>query len=354
MTTKTILKSVFAYLVLHNLVIAQDIHFSQYAETPSSINPALVGVMYDTRVIVNYKSQWSNVVSSTNKYETMAFSFEQAIKHKKLKDNYFAVSANIFKESAGDASLKSLNPNFAISYLQKVNKQMKLSGGLQSGFFYRTIDVSKMRWDEQYNGYVYDSSLPSGELNVPRSSITSFDVGGGVNLNYIQSDRFLSSKDAAKFDVGISAYHYSLGRSSFISSSEKLQTRVCAYFNGDFNIPNSKNAIMPSFLYMRQGSNSQFIAGALFKFILGDQSTYTGNKKAYALSLGAFYRYRDAIVPSVLVQYNKYAIGISYDVNISALTPASNKRGGLEVMMRYNIFPGYGRNMGRSDTKPSY
>jgi hypothetical protein len=164
----------------------------------------------------------------------------------------------------------------------------------------------------------------------------------------------MSAKNAAKFDVGISAYHYSLGRSSFIVSSEKLLTRACAYFNGDFSIPGSINAIMPSFLYMRQGTNSEFVAGALFKFIIGDPSTYTALKKPRALAIGGYYRYKDAIIPSFLLQYNKYAVGISYDINVSALTPASNRIGGLEVMLRYNVLPGYGVNLGRTDTKPSY
>jgi type IX secretion system PorP/SprF family membrane protein len=351
MKTKYILNSVLSLVLMHQAVKAQDIHFSQYAETPSSINPALAGVVYNTRVSANFKDQWSAVAI---RYRTYGLSFEQTIKHRKLKSNYFAIAANIFRDEAGDAQLRTLNPNLGFAYFQKINKQMKVSGGLQSGFFYRTIDVSQLRWGEQYDGYSYNPELPSGEPSTPRSAITAFDIGAGVNLNYLQSDKFLSSKDAAKFDVGFAAYHYGLSRNSFIITSEKLKTRFCTYFNGDFNIPNSINAIMPSFLYMRQGSSSEFIAGALFKFILGDPSTYTGLKKPRALSIGGYYRFKDAIIPSILFQYNRYAYGISYDFNVSPLTPASKRRGGLEFMLRYNVFPGYGVNLGRNDTRASY
>jgi type IX secretion system PorP/SprF family membrane protein len=330
---------------------AQDIHFSQYAETPSIINPALAGVTYNTRVIANFKDQWTSVA---NRYRTIGLSFEQTIKHKKLKNNYFAIAANVFRDEAGDAHLTTLNPNLGVSYLQKINKQMKFSGGLQSGFFYRTIDVSNLRWGEQYDGYNYNASMPTGEPNTPRSSITAFDLGGGINLNYVQSDKFLSAKSAARFDVGVSAYHYGIGKNSFIVTSERLQTRICAYFNSEFAIPNSINAIMPSLLYMRQGPSSELIAGALFKIIIGDNSTYTSIKKPRSFAVGGYYRWRDAIVPSLLFQYNRYALGIAYDINISPLTPASNRRGGLEVMLRYNVVPGYGVNLGRRDTKASY
>jgi type IX secretion system PorP/SprF family membrane protein len=351
MKTKYIVNSLLAFLMVNQLSKAQDVHFSQYTETPSSINPALAGVHYNTRVIANFRTQWGSVATS---YQTIGFSFEQTIKAKKIKGSYFAVALNVFRDAAGDAKLNSLNPNLGISYIQRINKQMKVSGGLQGGLFYRTIDVSNLRWDKQFNGYEYDANLPNGETTTARSSITSYDLGGGVNFNFAQSEKFFSSKDGNKFDFGFSAYHYSIPANSFITTSEKLYTRFCTYANGDFNIPNSKNAIMPSFLYMRQGPSSQFMVGALFKFILVDQSLYTSNKKPAAISIGSQYRYKDAIIPMVLVQYDKYSFGASYDINVSALTPASKRNGGLEIMLRYNVSPGYGRNLGRGDTKASY
>lgn len=330
---------------------AQDIHFSQYTETPSILNPALAGVTYNTRVAANFKDQWSAVAT---RYRTIGLSFEQTIKHKKLKDNYFAIALNIFRDEAGDARLMTLNPNVGISYLQKVNKQMKLSGGLQGGFFYRTIDISNLKWGEQYDGYNFNPMLPTGEENTPKSSIYAFDLGGGINLNYVKSDQFLSAKNAIRFDAGFAAYHYGIGRSSFIVASEKLQTRFVGYFNSEFAIPNSINTIMPSILYMRQGPSQEIITGMMLKFIMGDPSTYTSIRKPRSLAIGGYYRWRDAVIPSVLFQYNTYAIGVAYDLNISALTPASNRRGGIEFMLRYNMLPSYGVNLGRRDTRASY
>ena len=351
MQTKKIVYSILASAFLVFTGRSQDVHFSQYAETPSSINPALAGVTYNTRVVGNFKSQWSSI---GNQYQTIGLSFDQTIKFKKLRNNYFAVSANVFQDQSGDANLKSLNPNLGFTYLQRINRQMKISGGLQSGLFYRTIDVTKLKWGEQYNGFTYDATLPSGEPNTPRSAVTSFDIDGGVNLNFVQSDKFLSAKNAMRFDLGVSAYHFNVGNNAFISSNENLNTRFCAYFNGDFNIPGTRNAIMPSILFMHQSPNTELILGAMFKFYLGDPSTYTSNKKPLALSLGGYYRYNDAIIPSLLFQMDKYALGISYDLNVSSLTPATNRNGGLEIMLRYNIYPGYGVNMGRSDSRPSY
>src|SRR5690606_5821196 len=124
------------------------------------------------------------------------------------KNNYFAFSVNVFRDQAGDARLRTLNPNLGLSYITRINRQFKASGGVQAGLLYKTIDLNGLRWGEQYNGYNYDPTRPTGEPETPRSAVTSFDIGAGLNLNFVQSERFVSAKDAAKFDVGFSAYHF--------------------------------------------------------------------------------------------------------------------------------------------------
>lgn len=352
MCKKNILKAVLLVAGMSQ-VSAQDRHFSQYAEMSSVINPALTGAIHNTRVTGGYRTQWGSVVGG-KAYQTYGVVFEQTIKHKKLKDNYFAVCGNIFRDIAGDSKMSNLTPNVGVAYVQKINRQMKITGGLQGGFIYKTIDVTGLTWDRQFNGYEYDPNRPSGETNVPRSAITAYDVGGGVNFSYAQSSKYISSLDGNKLNVGVAAYHYSIPSNSFFNSSEKLATRIVAYASGEILIPKTKNAVMPSILFMNQGPYSEFIVGSLFKFILADQSIRTTLKKPSSFAIGAQYRYKDAIIPTVLWQYDKYAIGVSYDINVSSLTPASRRNGGLEVMLRYNVSPGYGKNLGRGDTKASY
>jgi type IX secretion system PorP/SprF family membrane protein len=351
MSKKIIIKSFVVLSFVCQLAKAQDFHFSQYSEAGSAINPALAGVQYDTKLTANYKTQWGSVAKS---YQTYGVSYEQAIAHKKLKKQYLALAVNIFRDQSGDAKLSVLNPNIGMSYLRKLNKTVKGSIGFQTGFNYKTIDVNSLRWDKQFDGYTYDCNLPTGETT-PRSSLTSFDFGTGVNINYAKNDKlFISAKEGNKFNAGFAAYHFGYNKYSFIVSTEKLYARYCLYANGDFNIPGSKHSVMPSFLYMRQGPSSEFVIGALYKFILLDQSLMTGIKKPSAIAIGGQYRYKDAVIPCILLQYDKYAFGVSYDINVSALTPASKRYGGLEIMLRYNVSPGYGRNLGRGDTKPSY
>src|SRR5688572_18104538 len=112
-TSKKIAALSLVYFLACQGVKAQDIHFSQYAETPSSINPALAGVTYNTRVVGNYRTQWSSLGTQ---YQTIGLSFDQTIKFRKLRNNYFAMALNVFRDQAGDAKLTQLNPNLGLSF----------------------------------------------------------------------------------------------------------------------------------------------------------------------------------------------------------------------------------------------
>ena len=72
MKNNYIIKSFLACILLARTANAQDIHFSQFSETPASINPALAGVRYNTSITANYKDQWGSVAS---KYQTYGLAF---------------------------------------------------------------------------------------------------------------------------------------------------------------------------------------------------------------------------------------------------------------------------------------
>ncbi len=335
-------------LLASNFINAQDIHFSQYTEAPVVINPALITTSYDTRVIANYRTQWGSVAKA---YQTYGITFEQAIKHLKLKKNYIGIALNIYNDRAGDAKLNSLMPNIGINYITKSSKYSKLSGGVQIGMVYRTIDVSGLKWDAQYDGYAYNASLPNGEPSTPRSAITSIDLGAGINYHYAKSERYISAQDGAKCDVGFSAFHYSIPKNSFFNNSERLYTKYIFHANLDYGIKSAGIALVPSVIYMKQGPSTETTLGFLFKYIIEDQATYTNLKKASSLSFGVYYRLRDAVIPTLLYQVSKFAVGVAYDINVSQLTPASKLQGGLEITLRYNTSPGYGRALGNSINK---
>lgn len=351
---KAIYRFVFTGMIvlLASNAESQDIHFSQYLETPTTLNPALFGLNYDTRIIANYRNQWSYVTSASKAYQTYGISYDGGT-GKKLRGKRIGWGLNIVRDVAGDSKMSSLLPSLGFSYIGRINRHTKASAGFQFGLNYRTVSTSNLRWGAQYRNYEYDASLPNGEQPA-HSSILSTDFGGGVHYSYSQSEKYISSKDGSKFDFGMAAYHFSVPKSSFFTTTEKIMTRYVFYTTGEFFVPKMRIALDPSIIFNLQGKNREFITGLMFKYVITDESKFTSIKKPSAISFGASYRYKDAIIPAFLWQYDKYAIGFAYDVNVSQLTPASKLKGGLEIMLRYNASSGYGRNLGRTDTKASY
>ena len=345
-------KNVF---LLSNLLIglsvnAQDIHFSQFNETPVVINPALSCTAYDTRIIANYKNQWANVASP---YQTYGLSIEKALKHLKLKKSYIGMSLTVYNDKAGDAGLGTLTANLGCNAVIKTGKFSKLSAGIGGGIIYRTINPAKLRWESQYDGYAYNNATASGEAT-PNNTLLQGDFVGGVVYHYAKSERYISAQDGTKFDIGVSVFHFNKPKYSFVTSGDKQYAKFVGHANFDIGIKDAHAAIVPSIIYMRQGPSQEIDAGFMFKYIIQDQSVYTGVKKASAISAGVFYRVGDAIIPSLLLQFDKYAIGASYDLNISKLSSASKSKGGLEISLRFNTSPGYGKSLGGSFNRPTY
>ena len=83
-----------------------------------------------------------------------------------------------------------------------------------------------------------------------------------------------------------------------------------------------------------QGGARQGQGGLFYSYNLGENEA---NEKIN-ISAGLFYRWKDAFMPVVKLDYYKMSIGITYDINTSKLKTASQLRGGYEVTLSYRAF----------------
>jgi hypothetical protein len=51
--------------------------------------------------------------------------------------------------------------------------------------------------------------------------------------------------------------------------------------------------------------------------------------------LGSWYRFNDAVIPYIGLEFSGIHIGATYDANTSSLKPATNTRGGMEISLIY-------------------
>lgn len=347
MTVLTIKKAFFIAVLIGSVnctpVSAQDIHFSQFDETPLQLNPANAAVHHDVSVIANYKNQWQSVGAP---YKTFALSGEMKLLKKKKQN--LGLGIDFFNDKAGDSQMGSNQANLSLSGIIPLNTKSLISGGLMCGFGQRSMSGGKLSWGKQYNGMDYDASLPTGEISLV-SSFTFLDLGAGVQYSYGTNEMYISANDAKKVNIGVAVFHPHQPAYSFTGDkSEKLHMKLVFHGDASIGLKNTNLILKPSYIVFIQGATKEITPGMTFQYVLQESSKYTGIKKASAVSLGGYYRAKDALIVLVKYEYSNYAIGFSYDINLSKLRTVTSARGGLEISLRF-ITPGaFGKSTSRA------
>lgn len=299
---------------------AQDVHFSQFYNMPLLINPAMTGDFNaKARFIMNYKNQWRSV--SANPYNTIAFTADGILKKKK-----FGVGLIFISDNSGSARIRSNQIYLSASAKAHVDKNNYVTYGLQAGWAQHSNDLSKLTWNSQYDGQIINPTLESGEDFY--RSFNYFDISNGLHWKHLFEDKTESN-------IGVSAYHVTRPEFGFSSSSKQLNIRWCYYANTSLIITENTQ-LYPSILIMNQANVFEINVGLYYKRKLGLMSRYTGMYKPSYISLGAYCRINDAIIPFIKYDYNnQYAFGLSYDVNISKFHTATQKKGSTEFSILY-------------------
>lgn len=327
-------------------LFSQDIHFSQFNETPSLINPALTGSQYVLRAGAIYRNQWGSV---TVPYQTFGASFEMKLKASawEKQDPYrtktykkafsrMAAGLSFFNDKAGDGDMGSNHVNLSLATYIKTGSNSTISVGLQGTVVQRTVNFSNFIFSNQYNGTTYDPTINSME-DPGVGSFVYGDVAAGMLYNYIKNESSIGENDMVSWDMGAAVFHLNNPKQKYIAgSTERLYGKIVAHSKLLVGIPHSNVGLAPSVLAEFQGPQKEIVFGLMGKYYLKDDSRYTGYVRKSSIGLGAYYRYKDAVIVNLLLEIGQYAVGFSYDLNVSSLTKVSTLRGGPEVTLRFN------------------
>ena len=333
-------------IILESAVFSQDLHFSQYNENPSLVNPALTGANYVMRASVVYKDQWRSV---TVPYKTYGASYEMKLKAsnwdkvdpyktKTFKRSFSRLAAGVsfYSDKAGDGNMGTNQVNFSLASFIKSGEHGSFALGLQGGLVQKTVDYSKFVFSNQYNGTGYDPNLATGE-HYGAQSFSYPDFAAGLNWHYSKEESSIGENNTLKGNIGFSMYHINKPKQKFLlGTSEKLFSKYILHGQFLFGIPNSNVALDPSFMCQVQGPDKEILAGMMVKYYFRDDSKYTGYVKKNSIGFGGYYRVQDAVIVNLLLEFGQYAVGFSYDVNVSGLTKVSTLRGGPELTIRFN------------------
>lgn len=350
--------SLMGFLAIGLCANAQDIHFSQFYEDPLDLNPALCGA-YPGKIYgeLNYRSQWTSVMGGGMGFNTMAatFMYHNILKH--WDKGYLAPGLNFYNDKSGDAKIGITQVNFTLASGIYLNDKNCISAGLQAGWAQHSISMGSLQWDNQYINGQYDANAPTGEPNIG-NSFSYVDFAAGIMYHFGTGQTNMTSNDAIKANIGGAVYHVSQPTMSYYKQTEagtKLYMRYVVHGELQYGIQNSNITAIPGFVYYQQGPATEVNTGCKFRYVLRQESKYTGFSKGSAVDLGGYYRWNDAVIVLVGLEFGSYALGVSYDVNTSGLTPASNSRGGFEISLRLiNPNPFIGNTESGTTTKSMF
>ncbi|HXH17970.1 MAG TPA: PorP/SprF family type IX secretion system membrane protein [Chitinophagales bacterium] len=315
-----------AGIVTASVAVSQDIHFSQFYASPLTLNPAITGRMNgDYRLAAIYRGQWKSVTSdpSFTPYATPAASFDIPFIFGKKRNQALGAGILLVNDITNNKRLNTLHALVSVSYIKVLDNNFnhQLSIGLQGGIQQSSIKTSE---------FVFESQLttPGNPLADPIANANDSKTIPDINAGVLYSGRVI--KKLTLF-TGFSLFHIGEPNQSFFNNGEsKLPMRYVVHGGLDWGIT-GRLSLLPGVIFMAQEEAREINFGTN----LGIEVSEKPGKEA-TLYAGGWYRWDDAVIPMLGVELLKrFRVGLSYDVNISSLSDATNSKGGFEVSLIY-------------------
>lgn len=308
---------------------AQDIHLSQFFETPLLRNPALAGVFTgDIRLQGVYRNQWASVAYP---YKTSVFNGEYKFGVGNA-DDFMTIGLSTFYDVAGIQQLKTMQVLPVINFHKSLNgnKNSYLSAGFMAGFVQRQFSGKNLTFDNQYQAGRYNPFAPTAENFIGLNSSFA-DMATGLSYNS-------TIGEYTNYYVGASYWHFNKPKASYLATQIQLNPKW--QFNaGIKGWLSDKVELQAELNYLKQGPYTETIGGAIFSYSLTDRMADPDDAiSALKIGGGLLMRVNDAIIPMFKLSYNHIDVGLSYDINTSKLKSASQGAGGYELSISYRAF----------------
>jgi len=326
-------------LLLVDHLQAQDLHFSQFFNSPLTTNPANTGFIPDAdyRIGVHYRNQWSTVMSVP--YKTSSIFADAQLFRNQLENGWLGIGGVILHDEAGSGSLKSTKIYGSLAYHQMLGLSSLVSAGFNVGWANKQINITNLKFPDQFDGKFFDNNLPTSVLFSNRY-VSYIDVQAGMNYAYFPQENVY-------FNAGYSIHHVNRPKETFFAdptNQGRIPMRHIGFLNAILKV-NDRVIINPNVYFTTQAKARELMFGLNGNYNLSE----FGEKQLVA---GLYYRLGDAIAPMVGFELGTVKFTFSYDVTMSNLNKFNGYRGAGELNIIKKGF--YPENQDRQSLCPKF
>lgn len=320
-------------------IAAQDLHFSQFFNTPLTTNPANTGFIPDAdyRIGAHYRNQWSSIMATP--YKTVSAFLDFQVMRNKLENGWLGLGAVILSDRVGSGSLRSTKAYGSIAYHQMLGLSSLVSAGFNIGWANKTIDQAKLKFPDQFDGKFFDNTLPTSVV-LTNNNVSYLDVQAGMNYAYFPQENVY-------INAGYSIQHVNRPKESFFNdqtNNGRIPMRHTGFVNGIFKL-SDRVIVNPNAYFSMQARATELVLGMNANYNLSE----FGEKQLLA---GVYYRLGDAVIPMVGLEINNIQFAFSYDVSLSGIRTFNGYRGASELSIIKKGF--YPDNVDRKSLCPKF
>ncbi|MBL7772303.1 MAG: PorP/SprF family type IX secretion system membrane protein [Chitinophagaceae bacterium] len=297
---------------------AQDLHFSQYYNSPLLLNAANTGLLEvnDWRAGLQYRNQSGTIPVP---YNTFTFFADCGLMRNKWENSWLGTGLAMWRDVAGNGNLAltKVQGNLAAHVM---GENMSFSIGMSAAYSQRSVDFSKLTYDVQWDEFSFNSNLPNKETNTTQKT-AYLDLGTGVLFTFFNNNNLYGK-------ASLAVQHINRPKETFYGNQNKIGLRPIGNIELIFKA-SDKIMLTPSVYFTTQKKAMELVGGSLVNINTAEDASI----KASELILGFFYRNKDAIIAKGGYQFGNSRVMVSYDHTVSQLAEGNNGMGAFEVSL---------------------
>jgi len=305
-------------LLFTSFVNAQDIVLSQPFMSGQFLSPASVGNgLYSRRIKGNLKAQ---MIDGNNLYQTIVVGMDTRFKSAdENSKNYLGIGGQIVSDQVNNGLMQSNYIGLNLAYHIFLDKDLYKDFALGFGTIYAqtTLDKSKLFFGDQYD---YAGGITSNATmeNLPPYP-SEFSAIAGLLYTQHNEDAFIQTGGTASFFSKPNITY------SITNSAPEYSYRFFA--NMELPLLNTYSIALHGNMLHKKVRNQYFLGATIGAPIVRDDENL---KRIY---FGCFYRYKEAIVPTISFISNQYIFGMSYDIYNPKNNAANLRMSSIELTL---------------------